>query len=205
MNVEKFFNAQCGEDIYIFENVKMPVKGVYVDIGSAHPVINSNTFWLDVMGWKGYCIEPDTEWHADYPLMRSERCRLLNIGAYSENKEMAFNVSPLHELSKLSHELGENNKVIKVNTLDKICLDNDIKNIDFLSIDVEGFEVEVLKGINFNKYKPIVIMVEYVTLGVRNNAIMEYFYNTPSLCNNYTPLTDSTFNHIFVKNGYVKF
>ena len=53
---------------------------------------------------------------------------------------------------------------IQTNTLENILDNYSINKIDLLTIDVEGFELKVLKGLNFDKYKPCVIVVEFLDL-----------------------------------------
>jgi len=165
--------SQEGEDLLlkrIFEN-KLE-KGYYVDVGAHHPKRFSNTFLFYKNGWTGINIDAMP---GSMKLFNIVRPRDINIEIpISERKEIliyyAFNESALNTFNR---ELGEYRifekqnsllfkKEIETETLEKI-LDQFLpinQKIDFLTIDVEGLDLAVLKSNNWLKYKPEVILVE---------------------------------------------
>lgn len=165
--------SQEGEDMIlrrIFENLK---TGFYVDVGAHHPARFSNTNYFYKRGWRGLNIDAMPGSMAKF---KKYRVRDISIeAAISANeKEMVyyiFNEPALNGFSeKMSLERDANSskfrikrKVqIKTRRLESI-LDEVLpagQHIDFMSIDVEGLDFDVLKSNNWNKYKPDVILVE---------------------------------------------
>jgi FkbM family methyltransferase len=169
----KFINvsySQAGEDLLI-QSILNKKHGFYVDIGAHHPQRFSNTNLFYLKGWKGINIDPMPK---SMELFNIDRPRDINIEIaigekatekeYFIYEEKAFNTmdKDVHEsLSKRSIKVSSKVK-IKCESLEAI-LDLHLKestNIDLLSIDVEGFEMEVLKSNNWNKYVPELIVLE---------------------------------------------
>ena len=53
------FHSQFGEDRYIYKNIDLPEKGIFVDVGAGHPIYLSNTYFFEKNGWTGVCIDAD--------------------------------------------------------------------------------------------------------------------------------------------------
>lgn len=164
--------SQEGEDMIlrrIFE--KQPI-GFYVDVGAHHPKRYSNTYFFYKKGWRGINIDAMP---GSMTLFERVRPRDINIEKpISSKKEIltyyAFNEPALNGFSKKLSEArdGANNysilftKDIETSTLEDV-LDGYLysnQTIDFLSIDVEGLDFDVIKSINIRKYRPRVILVE---------------------------------------------
>lgn len=182
--------SQEGEDMIlrrIFEQQKI---GFYVDVGAHHPKRFSNTYFFYKHGWSGINIDAMPESMVPFNKIRS---RDINIEKpISDKKQVltyyAFNEPALNGFSKeLSEERvsQDNNyhiifeKDIETSTLEEILDINLPKNkqIDFLSIDVEGLDFMVLKSNNFEKYKPKVILIEILGSSLKNiedNEIAKY-------------------------------
>ena len=113
-------------------------------------------------------------------------------------------------MSSINGKRLNNNQLVKVNvsTLEKILDKNNVYTIDLLSLDVEGYELNVLKGLNLNKYRPIYILIEiYID---QYNIIYNYLtYNNYRLLSNFTnynlidnPSWDGTHNdYLFIDNS----
>tara|TARA_B100000963_G_C22589961_1_gene654993 strand:+ start:943 stop:1695 length:753 start_codon:yes stop_codon:yes gene_type:complete len=153
---------------HIFKNKR---DGFYVDVGCQHPIKNNNTYLLYRRGWTGLNIDLDS---VNIELFNFFRRNDNNVkSAVSDKIENAklfyyHQKSPINTLDeKISSK--HNAKIekeinIQTNTLTNILDNYSIKKIDLLTIDVEGFELKVLKGLNFNKYNPSVIIVEFLDL-----------------------------------------
>jgi hypothetical protein len=81
--------------------------------------------------------------------------------------------------------IDNSNIEISVTTLEKILDGVNVKNIDLLSLDVEGYEFEVLKGLNLNKYRPTYLLIEIYNVNFDNiyNYLTE---NNYKLCCNFS-------------------
>ena len=164
--------SQEGEDMILRRLFEKQEKGFYLDIGAHHPKRFSNTFFFYKKGWKGINIDAMPN---SMNFFQKIRPRDINIEQpISDKKQIltyyAFNEPALNGFSKelsLKRDKEENyfitfTKDIEAITLEEI-LDNNLlkkQQIDFLSIDVEGWDFKVLKSNNFEKYKPKVILVE---------------------------------------------
>ena len=180
--------SQQGEDILLLKSNFFPnnKKGFYIDIGAHHPKILSNTYLFYKMGWHGINIDPIPG------MIEKFKCRKrdtnLNIGISNNESDInyfIFKSAPLNTTDKNRvEELNRENifpeKQIEIKTqkLSKV-LKEYVKNeeIDFLSINVEGCELDVLKSNDWNVFKPKIIIVEITNLDMdklENNEIHTY-------------------------------
>ena len=181
--------SQEGEDIILKRFFEKKEVGFYVDVGAHHPKRFSNTYLLYKKGWSGINIDamPNS-------MKRFDRTRSRDINiekAISEKKQSlkyyAFNESALNGFSKeLSEQRnGKSGYFLKftcdleTSTLEEV-LDNNLsenQEIDFLSIDVEGLDFEVLKSNNFEKYRAKLILIELFGAGfssIEGNEVFIY-------------------------------
>jgi len=176
---EKFY-SQEGEDMVLRKYVNNVKNGFYVDIGAHHPYRFSNTYYFYKRGWSGINIDAMP---GIMSLFKKKRKRDINLEfAVSNKKEKliyyAFDESALNGFSdELSKERNETKnykmifkKEIETKTLSEI-LEKYLpagKHIDFMSIDVEGLDYNVLMSNNWGKYVPSFLLVE-----ILNTAISE--------------------------------
>ena len=182
------FYSQCGQDEYVVNYFK-DKKGYYVDIGANNGVTGSNTKILEELGWCGICIEPNPEIYKE--LIKNRTCKCIE-GAVSDLPDEYLDFCKINGysemLSGLLHTYNEDHKrrilseqQIYGGTREKIKVRNynfnviENTTIDYLSIDTEGSELNILKCIDFDKYKIKLITVE-------NN------YNTEDLKNFLVPI-----------------
>jgi|APSaa5957512535_1039671.scaffolds.fasta_scaffold116676_1 FkbM family methyltransferase len=184
--------SQEGEDMILQRLFEKQKTGFYVDVGAHHPRRFSNTYFFYKKGWCGINIDAMPN---SMKRFNRSRPRDINIEkAISENEKIlkyyGFNEPALNGFSKkISEERNSKNgysieftKDIKTCTLENI-LDNNLpenQEIDFLTIDVEGLDFEVLKSNNFEKYRPKVILVELLKSSlsnIENNEINRFLEN----------------------------
>lgn len=175
-NLFKSF-SQGNEDVIIDQLLGNKYKGFYVDIGAYNPTRFSNTKRFYLKGWRGINIEPDPIRIKKFQKERPEDINL-NVGIARQNGVLdffKFDPSTLSTFSKKTansykkqgHKLVETMK-IRVYRLEYILSKNFRgKEIDFFSIDTEGFDFEVLKSNNWKKFKPKVICIENNSTKVR--------------------------------------
>ena len=170
---------------YIFKNKK---KGFYVDVGAQHPISNNNTYLLYKKGWNGINIDLDVK---NIELLNISRPNDINLNyaiSSSVGKQKLFfyhDRSPINTLVKnVAYSQKSKVKIIKdINTITLNKIFDDLKlnkHIDYMNIDVEGHELDVLKGLDLIKYKPSVISIEFLDLKMKhlefkNNNIYRIF------------------------------
>ena len=177
---KKFFYSFGGIDNLIQQIFKSQKKGIYIDVGCGHPIKNNNTYLLNKKGWSGINIDLDVN---NIELFKIYRPKDLNICAAISDEMKETDLFFYHSRSALNtiDKKTANYQKAKVTSIKKIkttTLNNVLgesiynsSNIDFLSIDVEGSELSVLKNFNFHKFKPKVIVVEYLDLSLNKLEI----------------------------------
>ena len=164
--------AQNGEDIVLARALKpWERKGFWVDCGAGHPKYDSVTKLFSQFGWTGINIEPlDEEFTLltqDRPLDVNIQCLLgeqEGIGSIfagpAENRGSSTTDPKLVE--RYAKDFGQtfHESQVPVRTLRDILRDDQFPAIDFLKIDVEGAEVEVLRGIDLFTCKPKILVIE---------------------------------------------
>ena len=165
--------SNWGIDLLIKDILKnQKEKGIYIDVGSHHPLINNNTFILYKRGWRGINVDLDFN---SIDMFNYFRPKDHNIQIALSNKigftDLYFfhNRSAKNTITKSRGKGAKSIKRVKTDTLNNIIKNSKIntKKIDFLSIDVEGNELNVLKGLNFKKYRPKIISIEFIKPNVK--------------------------------------
>ena len=166
--INKNFYSQFGEDKILYEIISKKLKkGFYVDVGCFHPKKYSNTYMLYKRGWRGVNIDMEKDKIETFDIARPNDFNFL--GAVSDKIEKAkifrnqkFGVSSTLNKNMINKENIIDESVIETCTLDYILNLSPFKNkeIDLLNIDTEGNDLKVLKSLNFNIYKPKIIIIE---------------------------------------------
>ena len=161
--------GQTAEDVLI--NNYLPEKmGTYVDIGAGRPISGSNTYGLYKRGWSGICVDPISFNCKMFRLFRSKD-NVHNILIGLEKNLIDFWEFEPYEYSTADKEVAE--KVIKVpgvrllakSPMRVLPLSEIVPSVSpldpvLLSIDVEGFDLQVLKSNDWGKFRPRIICVE---------------------------------------------
>jgi FkbM family methyltransferase len=165
--------SQCGEDLIlktIFGKNRRP--GFYVDIGCNNPIQKSNTFKLYLKGWRGICADGNAELIRKFRKIRKRDISLEAVVSDAKRTVVFYQDAVDHELSSMDPATGSQLKarskalreISTVSTTLEDILDCHLpaqERIDLLCIDVESHDFEVLKGNNFDKYRPYFICIEY--------------------------------------------
>ncbi len=214
----KFLNngSQFGEEKFILSFFDKGYKGKFVDIGCFHPTRHNNTYEMYKSVWHGINIDLNP---LAIDLFNFTRSKDININAAisnnEENKTLYFvdelntqNTLEVNHLSFLKnhHNLKEeeiSKQTIKTRRLDKILDSHNFNDIDFMNIDVEGHELNILNSIDFLKYNIKFICIEMIDhndqakiVNKKLNEIIER--------NGYILEKKIDFNFIFKKNNYDK-
>ena len=164
-------HSQYGQEIFIYEKIfDAKSGGVFIEIGGNDPVILSNSYFLEKMGWTGLAFEPIESLCEKWKKERITPCYPYVIGDredYIDFEEV--DVNDPNERGTMSSVVGygmhmkpHSSVIVKkqMKKLENVTQENGIQNVDILFIDVEGFEIEVVQGIDFEKVNINCICVE---------------------------------------------
>lgn len=198
---------------YYIENLLKHINyptGFYIECGANDGITQSYTYELEKMEWNGILVEPSLKAFNDCIKNRSKNNFFYNCALVSseEIKEIVgdFDGSLMSSIyGKRKNRIA--NIMIKCRTLNSILEELNIKKIDLFSLDVEGYELEVLKGFNINKYKPKYILIEIYD-DIKNDIFNLMQSNDYVVLDNLTgynkkdfPVWDGTHNdYLFINN-----
>jgi FkbM family methyltransferase len=162
--------AQNREDVVIYRVLSRKPNGFYIDVGANDPVTSSVTKMFYELGWRGINIEPV---YSVFQRLAADRIRdvNLNVGISNCSKTLTFfecqQASTLSTFSQLDAEhradyLGVRfvERKVPVMTLAQVCEQHVSGEIDFLSIDAEALEREVIEGHDWNRWRPRIVVIE---------------------------------------------
>jgi FkbM family methyltransferase len=166
--------AQCGEDV--IARTLFDILGIahpsYLDIGAHHPHFLSNTFLFYQDGSRGINVEPDPALYAKIAHARP-RDTNLNVGVGKEPGHLDLYIMSSRTLNTLSESEAktyesqgykiEDKRRVEVTTIDRIIEQHLGGAPEFLSVDVEGLDYEILASLDFEKYRPLLICVETIS------------------------------------------
>ena len=175
--------SQFHEDLVIDAILGCPEKGFYIDIGANHPAILSNTKRFYDKGWRGVNIEPNPSM---FKLLQEERKEdiNLNIGLGRQRGKLDFYLLDPDTLSSFSPAAVKrmvksrearlvSTSHIEVESLSDVCERYASgRTIDFMSIDVEGSEDEVIAGGDWHRFRPKLLLSEIYYTGEKSIEIL---------------------------------
>ena len=164
--LNKAYFSEAGQDLFVDQTLlKQKPDGVFVDIGAFDGFTGSNTLFFEKFrGWAGICIEASPTYFRPLAKLRSAEC--INVAISNTEGEASFFeiTRGLEQMSSLTENLPDNMQEISKKrgdfegreitvptaTFGKIAKDRSLKYVDYCSIDVEGGEMKVLEGIDFD-------------------------------------------------------
>jgi len=207
----KITYSQVGEDLIVLSalnglDIKKPT---YLDVGAHHPTYLSNTYLFYKNGNYGVCVEPDPYLFKKFKeKRRKDVCLNVGVGFTDEN-EADFYIMSARTLNTFSkdeaYHMQETTRykienIIKVPlvNINKIIKDNFKNKPNFVSLDVEGLDLEILKNFDFDKYRPEVFCLETKEFvedreNPKDNKIIDFM-----LGKGYFVFADTYINTIFV-------
>jgi FkbM family methyltransferase len=161
--------AQNHEDVLLRRVFPDDTNGFYIDVGANDPVLDSVTKHFYDRGWHGINIEPQS---GPYKRLCAERRNDVNLRIGLSNRDATLELSECTahdgvstfspELVNMWREKGMEfvQRRVPVTTLASVCRDHVDRTIDFLKIDVEGHEREVIEGGDWTRWRPRVVLLE---------------------------------------------
>jgi len=173
INLFEHSQSQLRQDLFVLNELNFKKNGFFIEFGATNGIELSNTYLLEKkFSWKGILSEPAKCWH--YELSRNRNCTITHECVWSKsNLTLEFSESVSPELSSISsietndyhsenRKSGEQKYSVRtISLIDLLEKNNAPEVIDYLSIDTEGSEFEILSAIDFNKYKFSVITCEH--------------------------------------------
>jgi len=164
--------SQNLEDYHLSLAFAGQTTGTYIDIGAGHPIADNVSFWFYERGWQGIVVEPQSELAALYGRLRPRDIAVRGLVGRESGEADFHMVDRLHGLSTTREDVAQKARAFDVNyqtlclsvtTLAQLCESHGVSSIDFLKIDVEGAESDVLFGGDWERYRPKVIVAEAVS------------------------------------------
>ena len=184
--------AQLFQDVFVLSKTNFKKNGFFVEFGATDGIHHSNTYLLESeFSWTGILAEPGKTWHENLYSNRTSKISEKLVWSSSgkqvkflETSDPALSTCDGFESRDFQHKARSIVREYKVETIslnDLLVLHSAPNHIDFLSVDTEGSEFEVLNNLNFSKYSFQVIAVEH----------------------NYTPNRDKILR-LLTANGYTR-
>ncbi len=145
------YYSQSDQDKWVLEFLKFKRKGFFIEIGAYDGIQTSNTYTMEkFFDWDGICIEANP--HVFPQLVSNRKSKNLNVAVNDYYGKCFF----------LGDKITKEGFEIPCDTLDNLLTQNECpKNIDYISIDIEGYEYAVLKNFDFSKWNIGLMTVEH--------------------------------------------
>jgi FkbM family methyltransferase len=166
--------TQNMEDYHLAVAFEGQAKGFYVDVGAGHPVADNVSLWFYERGWNGIVAEPQTALARLYPRIRPKDLLYQGILGRESGTATFFQFDRLHGLSTTvavhansAQSFGDtyHASTLPTITLATLLENHRVQEIDFLKIDVEGAEADVIAGNDWERFRPKIVVVEAVSPG----------------------------------------
>lgn len=207
--------AQDSEDTIlkrIFEYRNLYEGGFYVDVGAHHPMKYSNTHFFYKKGWHGINIDAMPGSMKEFDRFRPRDINLEyaisnkeEILTYYQFEEIAFN--SFDKMLSLSRAKDKNISVVDTKEINTTTLSSVFEqfmpmnqSIDFLSIDVEGLDFQVLQSNDWNKYRPKVVLIEVLDTDIEQ--MMETKVYKFMVQRHYRYFAKTVGTHFFIENTF---
>ncbi|MES2650180.1 MAG: FkbM family methyltransferase [Bacteroidota bacterium] len=202
--------SRSGEDLILEEIFRTVGSGFYIDIGAYHPKKYSNTYKFYMNGWTGINIDANDDLIDLFQKHRPKDVNMFTAVSDVEEDKIFYKFKDDSSMNTISTDFANEaldkyglkiheQKNIKTKRLDTILTELNIeRQIDFISIDVEGHDLEVLKSNDWERFRFKVVLIEtdfnIYDINTQNNEVINFLHQ-----NNYT-LVAHTFINLKVGN-----
>jgi FkbM family methyltransferase len=145
------YYSQSNQDKWVVEFLKLKKNGFFVDLGAYDGIQTSNTYFMEKnLNWDGICVEANPTVYQS--LMKNRKSKNINVALNDYVGECFFT----------NDKITDNGIRVACNTLENVLKENNCpKDIDYMSIDIEGYEYIVLKDFNFKEWNIGLMTVEH--------------------------------------------
>jgi FkbM family methyltransferase len=160
-------NPEVEEKELVWKFFGQKRDGIFVEVGANDPMAGSQTWLLEQNGWRGVLVEPQASLCEKLRPARP-RSQVFQVACSSPGSEGEADLilteydgnatlKPQRDSHGINYVGAER---VRITTLDSVLQAAGVSRMDFVSLDVEGHEIEVMRGFNFEKYKPSLILIE---------------------------------------------
>jgi FkbM family methyltransferase len=164
--------AQRFEDFHLWRALGDVAKGFYVDVGGGHPVFDNVSFAFHLAGWRGIVVEPNPTLAALTRAVRPRDHLFEGLSGEQKGEATLYLQREFHGLSTTvaEHARAAEKEVnrdaeavtLPMTTLVALCELHAPQTFEFLKVDVEGAEAQVLRGADFTRFRPKIVVVEAI-------------------------------------------
>jgi FkbM family methyltransferase len=178
--VLSYFRAKCWQTS---GRLELPLTGFYVDVGAHHPHFISNTWSFYKNGWSGINVEPTPGAIDEFEKLRPRDINLpIAIADKDGTATLYFygdGVDVNNTLVRKNVDFDNRPKAVTIETMRlETLLDSYLPaetDIDFMSIDVEGLDLEVLESNNWSRYRPELVVAEHHGEGIEEQVTSDLY------------------------------
>ena len=149
--INKMYYSQSNQDKWVVEFFKFKKNGYFIELGAYDGIQTSNTYYMEKnLGWEGLCVEANPRVYES--LIKNRTSKNINVALNNYVGECFFT----------NDKITTTGVKVPCDTLNNILREHNCpKNIDYLSIDIEGYEYIVLKDFNFKEWSIGLMTVEH--------------------------------------------
>jgi FkbM family methyltransferase len=158
-------DREIHEKLLVWEYFRFATEGVFVEVGANDPKHLSQTWLLEKVGWRGVLVEPLPDkaeaLRRDRPSSRVFEVAVSSPDRVGEADFHVFGTFSSLEKNVVDNQIPFDSSIrVRVVTLEEVLREANVDRLDFLSIDTEGTELDVLKGFDPARYRPALLLIE---------------------------------------------
>jgi len=168
-------HGQLMQDLFV-DYILNKDNGYFIEVGACNGIVHSNTLWLEKnRNWSGILCEPADFWHKEL-FQNRPKCIIEKKPIFNGVKKIVnFNIQDGGRsfIKKDSKVVNRNVVPLESISLNQLFLENKLTKIDYLSIDTEGSEYEIIENLDFNKFRPYIITIEHNYKKIKRKNIFD--------------------------------